>query len=97
MLHAALAALAGDASAEAALVRQIYQAELAVAGTATPQGATAYERLKLSIIPKQREALGQLRARGEIGDDAFHRLQEELDWAELAAAPAGHFQPLATD
>ena len=97
MLQAALAALADDVSAEAALVRQIYQAELAVAGTATPQGATAYERLKLSIIPKQREALRQLRAREEIGDDAFHRLQEELDWAELAAAPAGQFQPLATD
>jgi CPA1 family monovalent cation:H+ antiporter len=27
--------------------------------------------------------LFELRARGVIGDDAFHRLEEELDWAEL--------------
>jgi hypothetical protein len=26
-----------------------------------------------------------LRARGVIGDDAFHRVEEELDWAELNA------------
>ena len=27
-----------------------------------------------------------LRARGEIGDDAFHRVEEELDWAEVHVA-----------
>lgn len=97
MLQAALAAIAGDRSPEAALARQAYEAALVLAGSATPQGATSYERLKLDLIPKQREALQDLRNRGEIGDEAYHRLQEELDWAELAAAPAGRFQPLATD
>ena len=95
--QAALAAIEGDRSAEAALARQVYEATLAVAGTATPQGATSYERLKLEIIPKQREALRALRDHGEIGEEAYHRLLEELDWAELAASPAGRFQPLATD
>jgi hypothetical protein len=29
--------------------------------------------------------LSDLRARGVIGDDAFHRVEEELDWAEITA------------
>ena len=28
-----------------------------------------------------------LRRGGHISDDAFHRLEEELDWAELQASP----------
>jgi len=40
-------------------------------------------------------ALQRLRTRGEIGDEAFRRIQEELDWSELDAAPAGSFQSLA--
>jgi hypothetical protein len=27
-----------------------------------------------------------MRATDEIGDDAFHRLEEELDWLEMAGA-----------
>jgi CPA1 family monovalent cation:H+ antiporter len=37
-----------------------------------------------------------LRARGELGDEAFHRIQEELDWSELDSAPAESFQSLAS-
>src|SRR5581483_6576760 len=33
----------------------------------------------------QRRVLSELRARGVIGDDAFHRVEEELDWAEVNA------------
>jgi CPA1 family monovalent cation:H+ antiporter len=29
--------------------------------------------------------LSELRSSGVIGDDAFHRVEEELDWAELNA------------
>jgi len=36
-------------------------------------------------IAAERQALNQLRNRGDIGDDAFHRLEEELDWAEVHA------------
>jgi len=45
---------------------------------------------------ERREALYHLRARGEIGDEAFRRIQEELDWSELDAAPAGSFQSLTS-
>ena len=31
----------------------------------------------------------ELRAEGVIGDDAFHRIEEELDWAEVNTAPGG--------
>ncbi|MFZ1092938.1 MAG: hypothetical protein WAN75_27575 [Xanthobacteraceae bacterium] len=58
------------------------------------QAATKYDELRLRAIAAQREALYHLRARGEIGDEAFRRIQEELDWSELDAAPAGSFQSL---
>ena len=31
----------------------------------------------------ERRTLSDLRARGVIGDDAFHRVEEELDWSEV--------------
>lgn len=33
----------------------------------------------------ERRKLIELRAKGVIGDDAFHRVEEELDWADLHA------------
>jgi CPA1 family monovalent cation:H+ antiporter len=50
----------------------------------------------LRAIKHQRKALERLRIEGTIGDEAYHRLEEEIDWAELDAAPAGRFQPLTT-
>jgi monovalent cation/hydrogen antiporter len=60
------------------------------------QAATKYNRLRLGAIRAQRDALNRMRTRGEIGDAVFYRLQEELDWSELDAAPAGTFQPPAS-
>ena len=48
------------------------------------------------LTAAQRGTLHRLRVQGEIGDEVFQRLQEELDWAELDAAPAGSFQSLAS-
>jgi hypothetical protein len=63
--------------------------------SATPPLQFQHQAGRFPIIA-QRAALLRLRNQGEIGDDAFRRIQEELDWAELDAAPAGTFQPLAT-
>jgi len=78
-------------------VREQYAAARTVAqNTDNPQEATAYDELRLRAIAHQRKALERLRREGAIGDEAYHRLEEELDWAELDAAPAGRFQPLTT-
>ena len=34
---------------------------------------------------EERRVLSDLRARGVIGDDAFHQVEEELDWSEVNA------------
>ena len=97
VMQAALDSLDGDTSAAANTIREQYAAARKVAEDQhEPQAATKYDELRLRAIAAQRAALLRLRAQGEIGDDAFHRIQEELDWSELDAAPAGRFQPLAT-
>jgi monovalent cation/hydrogen antiporter len=36
-------------------------------------------------LAAERRTLSELRSTGVIGDDAFHRVEEELDWAEVDA------------
>lgn len=88
MVDAALARLADRPGDAAAAVRAEYQAMRAVAkDRANPQADTEHDRLRIEGICAQRELLVQLRREGHISDDAFHRLEEELDWAELHASP----------
>jgi monovalent cation/hydrogen antiporter len=97
IMQAALDSLDGETSSAAAAVRDQYAAARAVAeNPASPQAATDYDELRLRAIQQQRRTLDRLRATGRIGDEAYHRLQEEIDWAELDAAPPGRFQPLMT-
>jgi Na+/H+ antiporter len=97
VMQAALDSLAGDPSPAAAAVRAQYAAARAVAENPdNPQRATEYDELRLRAIGQQRKALERLRTQGVISDEAYHRLEEEIDWAELDAAPAGRFQPLTT-
>jgi CPA1 family monovalent cation:H+ antiporter len=46
-------------------------------------GREARNQLRARIIDAQRQALVRLRDTAEIGDDAFHRIQEQLDRLEL--------------
>ena len=97
VMQAALDRLDGDKSPAANTIREQYAAARKVAEDQhEPQAATKYDRLRLRAIRAQRDELNRMRTRGEIGDAAFYRLQEELDWSELDAAPAGSFQPLTT-
>ena len=34
-------------------------------------------------LAEARRVVLEMRARGDIGDGAFHRLEEQLDWVEL--------------
>jgi CPA1 family monovalent cation:H+ antiporter len=97
VMQAALDSLDGDTSPAAAALREQFTAARKVAENENdPQAATNYDQLRLRAIAAQREALFRLHAQGSIGDEAFRRLQEELDWSELDATPAGRFQPLMT-
>lgn len=97
IMEAAVDSLKGENSSAAAAVREQYLAARSVAeNPADPQGATQYDELRLRAIKRQRQQLDDLRKEGIIGDEAYHRLEEEIDWAELDAAPAGRFQPLMT-
>jgi len=50
-----------------------------------PSPPPSHLELLLRTQRAERQTLLALRARGTIGDDAFHRVEEELDWAELNA------------
>ena len=44
---------------------------------------TAHEHIHRRAIAAARQTILDLRSRDEIGDDAFHRLEEEFDWLEM--------------
>ena len=95
--QAALDSLDGDTSLAGRIVRKQFEATRNVAlNPEDPQAATGYDELRLRAIRVQRQRLEALREEGTIGDEAYHRLEEEFDWAELDASPAGSFQPLNT-
>ena len=48
-------------------------------------GMPDFTRVLLRAQAAERRTLSELRSRGVIGDDAFHRVEEELDWAEVNA------------
>jgi CPA1 family monovalent cation:H+ antiporter len=88
-LRAALASFAGDRSPVAELVRQEFTARLAYEGAdADPGVATrsAHREIHRAALQAARQAVLAMRANEEIGDDAFHRMEEELDWLEMTSA-----------
>ncbi|TIT20880.1 MAG: sodium:proton antiporter, partial [Mesorhizobium sp.] len=83
VMQAALDVLNHKTSAAAAVVREQYEAQRRVAeNPEDAQAATEYDRLRLYAIKRQRDALEELRRSGTIGDEAYHRLEEEIDWSE---------------
>ena len=91
-LRAGLASLAGDRSPVADLVRQEFAAHLgpehaaAEAGDAT---GAAHSEVHRGALEAARQAVHAMRADDEIGDDAFHQIEEELDWLEMASGTKG--------
>jgi NhaP-type Na+/H+ or K+/H+ antiporter len=92
LLDAALEAVGEPSDANRAL-RHKYGSALHVARHGDdPQGATEYDRVRLSAIKSQRRHLLTMRSAGEVAEDVFRRLQEELDWAEIDAHPLTDMQ-----
>jgi CPA1 family monovalent cation:H+ antiporter len=90
--RAALAEMTEDSADMTALLRKKYQsrldrAERAAGDAPSPEPGTdesdGYVEALGRAQAAERRTLFDLRARGVIGDDAFHRVEEELDWAEL--------------
>jgi CPA1 family monovalent cation:H+ antiporter len=95
-LRAGAAALAdGAAETEAAdLLRRKYRVRLEQAearmggerpGAEAPNREREYAAAARAAMAAERRRLSALRADGTIGDDAFHKVEEELDRAELSA------------
>ncbi|WP_159993872.1 cation:proton antiporter [Roseomonas sp. 18066] len=88
LLDAALRALPAEGEAADSL-RAEYRAARAVAASGrNPRAVRDVDALKRAGIAAKRDALAGLRRSGAISDDVFHALEQELDWAELAATPA---------
>ena len=64
---------------------RIQKAERASQGSPAREGdGTAdFTEMQRRAHAAERRTLSDLRAQGVIGDDAFHLLEEELDWAEM--------------
>jgi monovalent cation/hydrogen antiporter len=91
-LQAGLATFAQDVSPAADALREEFTAHLThVAPEADADGATrsAHRGLHRKALEAARHAVLAMRASDEIGDDAFHRVEEELDWMEMAGRATG--------
>jgi len=76
-LQAALESCRDDQSPMADLVRREFQARL---GEDQPDDS----QVRQAALNSARDAVLGMRTREEIGDDAFHRVEEDLDWLEMA-------------
>jgi monovalent cation/hydrogen antiporter len=86
-LRAALDTVDGDHSPAAEAVRQDYLDRLSHASTAPEddEARTAeHNETHWRALTAARRVAVEMRARDEIGDDAFHQLEEELDWIEMS-------------
>jgi monovalent cation/hydrogen antiporter len=86
--RAGLAALS-EPHEDTALLRRKYEARLRRSedgAESASDGATRFRDAAVRALEAERHTLSGMRNRGVIGDDAFHRIEEELDWAELNAA-----------
>jgi CPA1 family monovalent cation:H+ antiporter len=88
-LSAGLAKFEDDESVVAVAVREEFIAHLGSV-EADPEGGdakhVAHGDIHRRAIDAARQAVLAMRTNDEIGDDAFHQLEEELDWLEMAGS-----------
>lgn len=87
-LNAALTTLDAINSESARLIRQEFTSHLRQGRGETADAGADHERIHKSALAAARQTIFDMRANDEIGDDAFHRLEQEFDWMEMANAPA---------
>jgi Na+/H+ antiporter len=88
-LEAALGSLQNDETPEANALRFEYATALenlsGVERNELPSPSLPTDALRRQAVAAARLTVTELRSRGEIGDDAYHALEEELDRLELSA------------
>jgi Na+/H+ antiporter len=88
-LRAGLAAFAGDSSPAAEFARQAFTARLGYEPSNPRPGEIARREIYGNAVDAARQAVLAMRTNDEIGDDAFHKLEEELDQLEIAVRSEG--------
>jgi CPA1 family monovalent cation:H+ antiporter len=83
--QAALASLDGEGSRLAEALRVELEWRLRNRGRAPKKPPAPGEGLRMHAVGAARRAILAMRKSGEIGDVAFHRLEEEMDRIELSA------------
>jgi len=85
-LRGGLASFVHVESPVADAVRQEFTAHLVSEAEDAHTGAAtqAHGTLRRAALEAARQAVLTMRANDEIGDDAFHQIEEELDWFEMA-------------
>jgi NhaP-type Na+/H+ or K+/H+ antiporter len=95
-LRAGLAEFEHDRSPVADAVRQEFSAHLGSADSDPEQGEArrfAHNDIHRRALGAARQVVLTMRANDEIGDDAFHQLEEELDWIEMAGGGTEGAEP----
>jgi Na+/H+ antiporter len=94
-LRAGLESFERDRSPVADAVRHEFTAHLASAATNPDAGnaRTAHSALHRGALQAARQAVLAMRTDDEIGDDAFHQIEEELDWLEMAGGENREIDP----
>jgi monovalent cation/hydrogen antiporter len=87
-LQAALAVLDGDPSPAVDTVRQELVAHLkppAADPDAIEVRQSSHDEVHRRALTAARQVVFEMRASDDIGDDAFHQLEEEFDWIEMSS------------
>jgi monovalent cation/hydrogen antiporter len=85
-LQAGLASLANEQSSAVIMVRRELTAHFT--GDAVRDGGSSqHAELHRRAMHAARQEVLAMRANREIGDDAFHEVEEDLDWLEMASQP----------
>ena len=91
-LHAGLASFAENRTPIAELVRKELKSRLTperADAVATNAMRSLHSEIYRGAIQAARQTVLAMRTKDEIGDDAFHRMEEELDWLEMADGSRG--------
>jgi monovalent cation/hydrogen antiporter len=82
-LEAALATFADDTSPAADAVRHEFEAHRSRAAAPAGVARSGHEEIHRRALATARQVIFDMRSKDEIGDHAFHRLEEEFDWIEM--------------